>query len=278
MTTSDDEPALVRVLNNIFTLIGFVVALPLAALAVATASWGYAAASVAASAIGATAGVTAVVGRSPRTPVSRRPTKHPRHRQKWFHTYFYISPTRISVLHAQIYGGEEGERLIKTTQASEAGGELKLDVPPVSVMGKGVRQEATEYQRVLNNNLTTMAADVLSQLEAEGLIHEAYGDLQHAANLVAQPQADDQFLMFTVPGPELRAKFVSTPQSSDQPRDLEAFEITAHNLTITLHVSTHGNQEDFHDLERRDNAAVVGVLRNLNLTDRTATVRVIAVY
>lgn len=36
--------------------------------------------------------------------------------------------------------------------------------------------------------------------------------------------------------------------------------------------------EDFDELEHRENVVVVGVLRNLSTTDRSVTVRVIAVY
>ena len=281
MTTSKPESALAKILNSGWTAAGAIVAVPLAGTAIATGAWGWAAGATAALALGVGSGAAAVRMPWPDPPVGGKPTKRRPDRQRWLlRTYFFLSPTRIAMLHAQIYGGEAGQRLIEVMRRAQGGVKVGLDVPPVSVIGEGVREEATKYQQELTHTLTTMAADVLSHLEADGLIHGMDADLDEFAHLVEDDEADDQFLQFKVPAHSLH-KFVKDipAPSADGPDNTGKKTFETGGLDITIHVGSRGRErEDFNELLTRRRATVVGVLRDVDPEACTATVRVIAVF
>lgn len=125
----------------------------------------------------------------------------------------------------------------------------------------------------------TLTGEVLGELKARGLLHEPDGDLERVARLVAQPDADSQFLKFYMAGPELPQAIPGQAQSQEREQTADhAVEVETHDLKITMHISSRGMREDFAELEHKENAAVIGALRRLDADNKTATVRVIVVY
>lgn len=280
MTTSKPESRLATIINSGWTSAGAVASVPLAGAAVATGAWGWAVGAIGALALGAAATVVAGSSLRPTPPTYEHPKRKP-NRQRWLvRTYFFLSPTRIAMLHAQIYGGEAGQRLIEVMRRAQGGIKVGLDVPPVSVIGEGVREEATKYQQELTHTLTTMAVDVLAHLDAKGLIHGMDADLDEFAHLVEDDDADDQFLQFKVPARSLH-KFVQgiPAPGADGPDNTGKKVFETGGLDITIHVGSRGRErEDFNELLTRRRATVVGVLRDIDPEACTATVRVIAVF
>lgn len=276
MTISRPESKLATVINSGWTAAGAVLAVPLAAAAVATSAWGWAVGAVGALSIGA--GAAAVrANRGERT--GRKPPPPRGIEGRPIHTYYFLSETRIAMLHAQLFRGEVGTVLREVVRSSSGSAEAGLDVPPVKAVTKYVRDVARKYAQEARPTRETLVGDVLAELQQRGLLHEPDGELDRVAGLVAQTASDDQFLQFTVAGPDVRQAILAVPAPAADGRDNTGMlEQKSHGLTITMHVGSRGKQEDFDELEHRDNVVVVGVLRNLSTTDRTATVRVIAVY
>jgi hypothetical protein len=277
VTTSEPAPVFSRIINSGWTTAGTLAAVPLAGAAVATGAWGWAVGAVGAAGIAVCAAAAATwPGKKPRS----RP--HSPSRQRWLlRTYFFLSPTRIAMLHAQIYGGEAGQRLIEVMARAQGGLKVGLDVPPVSVIGEGVREEATKYQQELTHTLTTMAADVLSHLETDGLIHGMDADLDEFAHLVEDDEADDQFLQFKVPARSLHEFVMDIPAPpADGPDNTGKMTFHTGGLDITVHIGTRGRErEDFGELANLERTVrLVGVIRDIDPESCTATVRVIAVY
>lgn len=291
MTTSENrargrtrptEPTVIRILNSPYAAIGAVSAAILSLVALITACWGLALAALAAAVLGCAVAAVAVL-RPPR--LLRKPAREQRHAANppsaagGVHTYYFLSETRIAMLHAQLFHGEVASELLEIVRTSSAGAEAGIDVPPVHAVTKTARDVAKKYATETKPTSTTLVADVLDALQGRRLIHEPDGDLHQVADLVAQRDADDQFLRFNVAGPDVCQAVASISDAAQDARDRTArFEQVSHGLTITLHIGSRGQQEDFDELETVDNATVIGVLRNLSTIDRTATVRVIAVY
>ncbi|MFE4002688.1 hypothetical protein ACFX43_28315 [Nocardioides sp. YIM B13467] len=276
MTTSRPESTLITIINSGFTTAGAVLAVPLAGAAVATSAWGWAVGAVCALAIGA--GSAAVRANRRERPGPKPPPPHGIEGRP-IHTYYFLSETRIAMLHAQLFRGEVGTVLREVVRSSSGSAEAGLDVPPVKAVTKYVRDVARKYAQEARPTRETLVGDVLAELQQRRLLHEPDGELDRVAGLVAQTASDDQFLQFTVAGPDVRQAILAVPAPATDGRDnTGTLEQKSHGLTITMHVGSRGKQEDFDELEHRDNVVVVGVLRNLSTADRTATVRVIAVY
>lgn len=276
MTTSKPESKLVTVINSGFTTAGAVLAVPLAGAAVATSAWGWAVGAVGALAIGAG---TAAARANRRERPGHQPPPPRGIEGRPIHTYYFLSETRIAMLHAQLFRGEVGTVLREVVRSSSGSAEAGIDVPPVKAVTKYVRDVARKYAQEARPTRETLVGDVLAELQQRGLLHEPDGELDRVAGLVAQTASDDQFLQFTVAGPDVRQAILAVPTPATDGRDnTGTLEQKSHGLTITMHVGSRGKQEDFDELEHRDNVVVVGVLRNLSTADRTATVRVIAVY
>lgn len=276
MTTSKPESTLATIINSGFTTAGAVLAVPLAGAAVATSAWGWAVGSVGALAIGAG---TAAARANRRERPGRQPPPPRGIEGRPIHTYYFLSETRIAMLHAQLFRGEVGTVLREVVRSSSGSAEAGIDVPPVRAVTKYVRDVARKYAQEARPTRETLVGDVLAELQQRGLLHEPDGELDRVAGLVAQTASDDQFLQFTVAGPDVRQAILAVPTPATDGRDnTGTLEQKSHGLTITMHVGSRGKQEDFDELEHRDNVVVVGVLRNLSTADRTATVRVIAVY
>ncbi|MER7556587.1 hypothetical protein ABTZ46_06565 [Nocardioides sp. NPDC126508] len=276
MTTSRPGPRLATIANSGFTAAGAVLAVPLAGAAVATSAWGWAVGAIAALTIGAGT-AAALAGRRERPGPQPPPPSGIEGRP--IHTYYFLSETRIAVLHAQLFRGEVGTVLREVVRSSSGSAEAGIDVPPVRAVTKYVRDVARKYAQEARPTRETLIGDVLAELQQRGLLHEPDGELDRVAGLVAQTASDDQFLQFTVAGPDVRQAILAVPApAAEGPDNTGTLEQKSHGLTVTLHVGSRGKQEDFDELEHRDNVVVVGVLRNLSTTDRTATVRVIAVY
>lgn len=278
MTTSRPASTLTTIVSSGWTTAGAVAAVPLAGAAVATGGWGWAVGAVGALTLGAG---TAVLGSwsawSSGPDLEPGPPRGPEGRP--IHTYYFLSETRIAMLHAQLFRGKVGSRLREIVRTSSGGVEAGIDVPPVKAVTRQARELARKYTEEAQPTTETLAGDVLAALQIRGLLHEPDADLDRVAALVSRTDSDDQFLQFNVAGPDLRQAVLAVPAPAGEGRDnTGTLEQRSHRLTITMHVGSRGKQEDFDELEHRDNVVVVGVLRNLSTADRTATVRVIAVY
>lgn len=273
MTTSKPGTRLATIINSGWATAGAVAAVPLAGAAVATGAWGWAAGAVAALALGSGAAALGSRDRGHEPAPPRGPEGRP------IHTYYFLSETRIAMLHAQLFRGKVGTRLREIVRTSSGGAEAGIDVPPVKAVTRYAREIAKKYTEEAQPTRETLVGDVLAALQLRGLLHEPDGDLHRVAALVSRTDSDDQFLQFHVAGPDLRQAVLDVPApAGDEPDNTGTLEQKSHGLTITLHVGSRGKQEDFDELEHRENVVVVGVLRSLSTADRTATVRVIAVY
>lgn len=273
MTTSKPESRLARIINSGWTSAGAIAAVPLAGAAVATGVWGWAAGAVGALALGSGAAALGLraPGHEPEPP--HDPAGRP------IHTYYFLSETRIAMLHAQLFRGKVGTRLREIVRTSSGGAEAGIDVPPVKAVTRYAREIAKKYTEEAQPTRETLVGDVLAALQIRGLLHDPDADLHRVAALVSRTDSDDQFLQFNVAGPDLRQAVLDVPAPAGEgPDNTGTLEQESHGLTVTMHVGSRGKQEDFDELEHRDNVVVVGVLRNLSTADRTATVRVIAVY
>ncbi|MFD7074292.1 hypothetical protein ACFV9G_08750 [Nocardioides sp. NPDC059952] len=276
MTTSKPASTLTRIINSGWTSAGAVAAVPLAGAAVATGAWGWAVGAVGSLVLGAV-GSLARGSRAPGDDPEPRPPRGPEGRP--IHTYYFLSETRIAMLHAQLFRGKVGSRLREIVRTSSGGVEAGIDVPPVKAVTRQARELAKKYTEEAQPTRETLVGDVLAALQVRGLLHEPDAELNRVAGLVARTDTDDQFLQFNVAGPDLRQAVLEVPAPVGEGRDnTGTLEQKSHGLTITMHVGSRGKQEDFDELEHRDNVVVVGVLRNLDVTGRTSTVRVIAVY
>lgn len=274
MTTSKPESALAKILNSGWTAAGAIAAVPLAGAAVGTGAWGWAASAVGALALGVAGAAGSALWHSP----DDRGTDDSEHDGD-LHTYYYLSSTRVAMIHAQLYRGRLGKELREIVRSSTTGAEVAAKVPLVGFVTKHARDVAQKYAAEITPTEETLVSDVLKGLQARGLIHDPDADLSRISPRVSRTEANDQFLRFTVPGPEIRqAVDKIDPPIDDQHDNDGTFTVSAPGITITASIGRRGRQDDFGDLEHRDNAVVVGVLRNLNPTTRTATVRVIAVY
>lgn len=274
MTTSKPRSTLARIIDSGWTTAGAVAAVPLAGAAVATGAWGWAVAAVGAVAIG-TARAASSAARKPHGERVNGVSEH----DGDLHTYYYLSSTRVAMIHAQLYRGRLGKELREIVRNSTTGAEVAAKVPLVGFVTKHARDVAQKYAAEITPTEETLVSDVLKGLQAGGLIHEADADLSRIAPLVSRTEANDQFLRFTVPGPDIRQAVDKIDPPVDEQQDNDGtFTVAAPGITITASIGRRGRQDDFGDLEHRDYAVVVGVLRNLNPTTRTATVRVIAVY
>ncbi|NYI77839.1 hypothetical protein [Nocardioides panzhihuensis] len=274
MTTSKPASTLSRIINSGWTTAGALASLPLAGAAVATSAWGWAAGAVGALTVGAG---TAAIAHRPEKLATEPPPRGIEGRP--IHTYYFLSETRIAMLHAQLFRGEVGNVLREVVRSSSGSAEAGLDVPPVKAVTKYVRDVARKYAEEARPTRETLIGDVLAELQQRGLLHEPDDELDRVAALVAQTASDDQFLQFTVAGKDVRQAILAVPPpAADGPDNTGTLVQESHGLTITMHVGSRGKQEDFDELKHRDNVVVVGVLRNLSTADRTATVRVIAVY
>ncbi|SDJ75210.1 hypothetical protein SAMN05428985_101272 [Nocardioides sp. YR527] len=275
MTTSRPRSTLTRIINSGWATAGAVAAVPLAGAAVATGAWGWAVGAVGALALGS--GAATLGSRDPRPDREPGPPRGPEGRP--IHTYYFLSETRVAMLHAQLFRGKVGSRLREIVRTSSGGAEAGIDVPPVKAVTRYAREIAKKYTEEAQPTNETLVGDVLAALQVRGLLHEPDADLDLVAALVSRTDTDDQFLQFNVAGPDLRQAVLAVPAPvGDGPDNTATLEQKSHGLTITMHVGSRGKQEDFDELEHRDNVVVVGVLRSLDTGDRTATVRVIAVY
>lgn len=275
MTTSKPDSTLARIINSGWTAAGAVATLPLAGAAVATGAWGWAAAAIGAITLGTGAAAlgSKASDREPMPDPPRDPDDRP------IHTYYFLSETRIAMLHAQLFRGKVGSRLREIVKTSSGGAEGGIDVPPVKALTRYAREIAKKYTEEAQPTRETLVGDVLAALQIRGLLHEPDADLDRVAALVARTDTNDQFLQFNVAGPEMRQAVLVVPAPTGEgPDNTGMLEQKSHGLAITMHVGSRGKQEDFDELEHRADVVVVGVLRNLDTDDRTATVRVIAVY
>ncbi|TQL68232.1 hypothetical protein FB381_2121 [Nocardioides albertanoniae] len=276
MTTSKPDSRLATLISSGWTTAGAVAALPLAGAAVATGGWGWAAGALGALALGTGTALGARASRPGPDPAPA-PPRGPEGRP--IHTYYFLSETRIAMLHAQLISGKVGSHLREIVRTSSGGVEAGIDVPPVTAVTRRAREIAKKYTEEAQPTRETLVGDVLAALQARRLMHGSDADLEHVAGLVARTDTDDQFLQFNVAGPDLRQAVLAVPApADDHPDNTGTLKQTSHGLTVTMHVGSRGKQEDFDELEHRENVIVVGVLRSLDTRAKTATVRVIAVY
>lgn len=285
MTTSDPKApsALVKIMNSGWATAGTVLAVPLTGAAVATGGWGWAVAAVGSVALGAGAATFRAKHPEPLpgpgNDTSPKPLRPHGREARPIHTYYFLSETRIAMLHAQLFHGEVGTVLREIVKNSSGGAEAGIDVPPVKAVTKYARDIARKYAEETRPTNETLTGEVLGELRARGLLHEPDSDLERVARLVAQPDADSQFLKFYMAGPEFRQAIPGQPQSQQHQQATDhAVEVETHDLKITMHISSRGMLEDFAELEHKENAAVIGALRRLDADSKTATVRVIVVY
>lgn len=283
MTTSKPTSMLAKIINSGWTTAGAVAAVPLAGVAVGTGAWGWAVAAVGSVALSAGAAAFRAMGSEPLPgpgdDTSPKPLGPHGLGGSPIHTYYFLSETRIAMLHAQLFHGEVGTVLREIVKNSSGGAEAGIDVPPVRAVTKYARDVARKYAEETRPTNETLTGEVLGELQVRGLLHEPDGDLERVARLVAQPDADSQFLKFYMAGPELPQAIPGQAQSQEREQTADhAVEVETHDLKITMHISSRGMREDFAELEHKENAAVIGALRRLDADNKTATVRVIVVY